>query len=127
MLTFLDILLTVTHTVLVVFVLTGWAFDKTRNIHFWSVAIILFAWLVIGWWVGTIGYCPLTDLHWDIRRAMGETPVSGSFIKYMLDGIFHQDFDRQSVDRLTGISMVLVVTLTAWKRLESRWLTPVNQ
>jgi hypothetical protein len=124
MLLFVDILLTFLHSALVIFAMTGWAFAKIRTLHFWSILCILFAWLVIGWAVGTLGYCPITDLHWDIKRALGETNLPNSFIKYMLDWVFQNDFDRKAVDQLTGIVMVMIVTITGWKKYESRWLAP---
>lgn len=110
--------------VLILFSLIGWMFDKTRPFHFWTLASILFAWLILGWLVGTIGYCPITDLHWDIKRALGESQLPNSFIKYILDWIFQLDFNRQYVDQMTGIVMVLLVTITGWKRIESFWITP---
>lgn len=124
MLLFADYLLTFLHAGLVLFAMTGWAFEKTRSFHFWTLLTILFAWLVLGYWVGTIGYCPITDLHWDIKRALGEQKLPNSFIKYLLDGLFQADFDRKGVDQLTGIVMVLIVTITGWKKFETQWLTP---
>jgi hypothetical protein len=104
--------------------MVGWIFPTTRTLHFWAVITILFAWLGIGWYVGTIGYCPITDYHWEIKRSLGETQLPNSFIKYMLDWVFQADFERKAVDQLTGIVMVLVVTITGWKKFEAHWLTP---
>ena len=126
MLLFLDYILTFLHASLVIFAITGWAFDSTRKFHFWTVLCILFAWLVIGYWLGTTGYCPITDFHWDLKRALGEVNLPNSFIKYMLDWLFQYDFNRHEVDRLTGIVMVLVVTITGWKKIEQQWLAPVQ-
>ena len=126
MLLFMDYILTFLHASLVIFAMTGWAFEKTQKLHFWTILSILFAWLIIGYWVGTIGYCPITDFHWDLKRALGETNLPNSFIKYVLDWLFQYDFNRHEVDQLTGIVMVLVVTITGWKKLEHHWLAPAQ-
>lgn len=91
------------HLGLTGFNLIGWAFARTRRVHFWSILITLLAWIFIGWFVGRIGYCPLTDWHWDIKRELGQAQLPGSFIKYYVDLWFGYDFDRVLVDWLTGI------------------------
>lgn len=108
MLQLLDIALTIFHTGLTLFNLTGWIWNKTRKIHLISISLTLASWLIIGFWVGNIGYCPLTDWHWDIKRELGER-VGGSFNKYMLDWIFNYNFDRQLIDWITAIGLIVVI------------------
>jgi hypothetical protein len=108
----LDYFLTFSHSALVIFILTGWAFKKSRKVHLIIVSVTLFAWLVIGFIMGSIGYCPLTDWHWDIKRSLGETGLPSSFIKYMVDKIFNVNSGRLFIDAITGIGMVVSVILT---------------
>jgi len=113
MLEFLDILLTTFHVVFTLFNMTGWIWKKTRRIHLITLALTVVSWLLIGWWVGNIGYCFLTDWHWDIKRKLGER-VGGSFNKYMLDEIFNYDFDRLLVDWVTGLVLVFVIIISVY-------------
>lgn len=108
----LDHLLTLIHTVLVLFIISGWAFRRTRKIHLIVVGVTLFAWLVIGFVMGTIGYCPLTDWHWDVKRSLGEYDLPSSFIKYMVDRIFNINSGKLFVDAVTGLGMFMSVVLT---------------
>lgn len=108
----LDILFTIFHSALVLFMISGWAFEKTRKIHLYVVSITLIAWLVIGFIVGTIGYCPLTDWHWDIKRSLGERDLPSSFIKYMVDKILRIDSEPIIIDAITGVGMLASVILT---------------
>ncbi|MFT6941291.1 MAG: hypothetical protein ACJASO_000937 [Cyclobacteriaceae bacterium] len=120
MLQFLDSFLTVFHSALVFFILTGWLFAKTRKIHFWTLAITLTAWLVIGYWIGTIGYCPITDWHWDLKRSLGQRQLPGSFIKYMIDQLLGIDANREMVDIITGIGMAAATIAAVIMRIRGR-------
>ena len=117
MLVLLDYFLELFHSALVLFILTGWFFPKIREAHFWVLTATLVAWLVVGSWIGTIGYCPITDWHWDIKRALGERPPTGSFIKYVLDKVLGTDLNRNLVDAITGIGMAAVTLISGWMRL----------
>jgi hypothetical protein len=46
--------------------------------------LTLGSWLLLGIWFG-FGYCFLTDLHWDVKRRLGETDLPNSFIQYLFD------------------------------------------
>ncbi len=113
MLQFLDILLTIIHTGFVLFNVTGWIWKRTRKIHLITIFLTLISWLLIGVWVGSIGYCPLTDWHWDIKRELGER-VGGSFNKYMLDQIFNYDFNRELVDWITGVGLIIIIVASLY-------------
>ncbi len=107
--TFLDYFLTIFHSAFVLFVLIGWIFRKTRKAHLVAITLTLIAWLGIGLYKGVIGYCPLTDWHWDIKRSLGEHDMPSSFIEYMVEKISGLDFERKLVDTATAIGMILSV------------------
>ncbi len=109
-----DWFFTIFHLGLTGFNLVGWAFAKTRKIHFWSMLVTLSAWVLIGIYVGRVGYCPLTDWHWDIKRELGQAQLPGSFIKYYIDLWFNYDFDRILVDWMTGIGGVLAFLISVY-------------
>lgn len=87
MLKFLDYFFLLLHLAVLFFNLFGWIHPRTRIMHRWCVGITLFCWLVVGLWVGTIGYCPLTDWHWQVKEARGLGLMPDSFIDYLLRGV----------------------------------------
>ncbi|MEO9870038.1 DUF2784 domain-containing protein [Ekhidna sp.] len=116
---FLDYFLTFFHSAFVLFVLFGWIPKSTRKAHLLAILLVLFAWLVIGLYKGVIGYCPLTDWHWDIKRALGERNIPSSFTEYMLEKITGIDFDRKLVDIGTATGLILSILLATYVNLKS--------
>lgn len=113
MLHLLDIFLTVFHTAFVLFVLFGWIRPSWRKVHLFAILLTLTAWLLIGLYKGVIGYCPLTDWHWDVKRALGERGMPSSFIEYMLERITGLNLPKKPVDIATALGMV-TASLTAF-------------
>lgn len=95
----LDVILVTFHTLLVGFNTLGWAWRRTRRIHLFTITATLLSWfglgVVYGW-----GYCPLTDWHWQVKRALGETHLPASCMKYYLDLITGLDWSSAVVDAL---------------------------
>ena len=85
------------HTLLIGFNLLGWVWRRTRRLHLITIGATLLSWfglgVVYGW-----GYCPLTDWHWDVKRALGETRLPASWVKYHLDLITGLDWSPALVD-----------------------------
>jgi len=119
MLVFLDYFFTYFHTALILFVLSGWAFSITRKLHAWLLILILIAWFGIGLYKGVLGYCPLTDWHWDIKRELGERGMSGSFVEYMAEKISGIDFPRKLVDGFTLGGLVMACTMAVFMYFRS--------
>ncbi len=117
---FLDALLSLLHFLLIAFVLTGWALKRTRRAHLTLMGLTAFSWLGLGYWYG-LGYCPLTDWHWQVKRKLGETGLPSSYIKYYLDSTTGSDWNSSLVDTAVGslgfaaLSLNLIVG-----KLESR-------
>ncbi len=95
----LDALLVAFHTLLVGFNTLGWAWRKTRRLHLITISATLLSWfglgVVYGW-----GYCPLTDWHWQVKRALGETHLPASCMKYYLDRMTGVAWSAAVVDAL---------------------------
>ncbi len=95
----LDIFFVVFHTLLVGFNMLGWAWRRTRRLHLITITVTLLSWfglgVVYGW-----GYCPLTDWHWDVKRALGETALPASWMKYYLDLVTGLDWSTALVDAI---------------------------
>ncbi len=116
MLKLLDLLFLWLHIVIILFNLFGWIWIRTRKWHFWLMIATIFSWLVLGLRYG-LGYCFLTDWHWDIKRKLGETNLPNSFVKYFLDEYTPLNVSVQSVDVITGISFGLVVLIATYLKL----------
>lgn len=107
----LDIFFTVFHTGFVVFVLVGWAHPKTRKAHISALLLTLIAWLLLGLYTGVIGYCPLTDWHWEIKRALGEGRLPASFTEYMAERITGINFSKILIDTFTALGLVFGIIM----------------
>jgi Protein of Unknown function (DUF2784) len=108
MLHFLDIFYTIVHLALTLFNLAGWAWKKTRKAHLITLVITVICWFVLGIWYG-LGYCPLTDWHWEVKEKLGEKNLPGSFIKYFADKISGSDINPSLVDNVTLGCLVFAV------------------
>lgn len=112
-----DILLHLLHLLVIVVNVFGWAWRRTRRLHRWVLAVTAFCWLVVGPLYGGLGYCPLTDWHWQVKAARGEMPLPASYIDYLLRmaGIYASPL---YIDVAVGavFAVTCVVTLILWRR-----------
>ncbi|MDF3077986.1 MAG: hypothetical protein K0S09_1875 [Sphingobacteriaceae bacterium] len=113
MLQFLNILLTLAHLLVIGFNLLGWIRKSTRKLHLIGAGITLACWLLLGIWYG-IGYCPLTDWHWQVKERLGETKLPASFIKYAADGLTGENISALLIDYITGISFGLAIVASVY-------------
>lgn len=111
MLELLDLLLTITHLVLILFNLFGWIVRQTRKLHLITIALTAASWFVLGIWYG-MGYCPITDWQWRIKEKLGETNLPASFIKYFADKLTGNDFSPELVNNLT-LAFFLIAIITS--------------
>jgi hypothetical protein len=95
-----DFLLVIAHLAVIVFNLFAWIFPKTRRWHLIVAALTLGSWLLLGIWYG-LGYCFLTDWHWQVKRKLGETNLPDSFVKYFADRYTPFTLSAGVVDGLT--------------------------
>jgi len=109
----LDILFVVFHTSLTLFNLFGWIWKKTRLANMITLALTGASWLFLGLIVGMLGYCPLTDWHFDILEKLGKTDLPTSYIKYLVDRLTGLDVNQIIVDKATlyGFIAALAISL----------------
>jgi hypothetical protein len=101
------------HSLLVLFNLFGWIFPKTRKLHFLSLVITLFSWVVLGFWKG-FGYCFLTDWHYDILRKLGETGMPNSYIAFLIKSFSGWMPEEHLVEILTLILTLVALICSIW-------------
>lgn len=107
-----DVALLVLHGSLVVFNVSGWAWRRTRRLHLCTITATLASWFALGLVHGW-GYCPLTDWHWRVKRALGETALPASWMKYYLDRITGRAWDPAVVDAIVVAAAVVALGLSA--------------
>ncbi|MEO1050950.1 MAG: DUF2784 domain-containing protein [Bacteroidota bacterium] len=113
MLEFADIFLMTFHVGVTFFNMLGWIWKSTRKWHLWLVILTTFSWVVMGLWKG-LGYCFLTDWHWDVKRRLGEKDLPNSFIKYVVDHTLSTNSDVGLIDTLTGITFLVIIICTIY-------------
>ena len=119
----LDIFFVVFHSSVVVFNLFGWIWKKTRVLNLIILSLTGASWLFLGWIVGTLGYCPLTDWHFDILYKLGKTDLPNSYMKYLADRITGLNFDASLVDKVTlysflgALAIALFINIRDYMRL----------
>jgi Protein of Unknown function (DUF2784) len=113
MLPFLDILLPIVHLAIVGFNLFGWIPKRTRKAHFISILLTAASWLVLGLWFG-IGYCPVTDWQWKVKRQLGEQNLPSNFIEYFAEKASSKDLDSGFVNNAIMVSFVILALISIY-------------
>lgn len=124
MLILLDYFFTVFHAVFILFVVFGWYHEKTKKAHFTALLLTLAAWLLLGLYKGVLGYCPLTDWHWDVKRALGERGMPSSFVEYLLEKLTGIKFSRRLVDGATVAGLIFGIVMAFVKSRKVKVLSP---
>ena len=101
------------HTVLIVFNVFGWIFVKTRKLHLYVLLITLFSWFVLGIWYG-LGYCFLTDWHYEVLRKLGETQMPQSYIAFLIQKLTGWLPEVQLVNISTVVIIMLALIASVW-------------
>jgi len=108
-----DLFFTIFHTVLILFNLFGWIWKPWRKAHLAVIALTFASWGLLGIWYG-LGYCPLTDWHWEVLYRLGHDELPNSYISYLLQRIFGWHLPEGTVDMLT-LSLALVALAASVK------------
>jgi hypothetical protein len=106
MLNILDITFEIAHLSIILIIVFGWCFKKTRRLSLIIIFITSVSWFGFGWFYG-LGYCFLTDYHFQIKRALGEFNLPASYIKYIVDQVFSVNSDIAFIDNLTMVLFII--------------------
>jgi hypothetical protein len=109
---FLDIFFTTFHSLLVLFNLFGWIWKKTRRLNLICILLTGASWLVLGIFYG-LGYCPLTDWHFNVLRKLGYTDLPDSYLSFLFTRLTGLQIDQDLVDAVTlwGLVIALMVSI----------------
>ena len=122
----LDIFFLVFHLMLVMFVLTGWLWRKTRCLHLSAVLLVLASWFLLGLWYG-IGYCPLTDWHWQVLNKLGHRGLPSSYIAYLVQRFTRYTPPEIWVDAATAGGAFLALVLSIAGNIRDRRAAKSNR
>ncbi|MEX0722989.1 MAG: DUF2784 domain-containing protein [Gracilimonas sp.] len=116
---FLDYFFVVFHFSLIAFNLTGWIWQRTRQLHLYVISATILSWVGLGVFYG-LGYCPFTDWHWQVKRALGETGLPASYLKYYLDQIFGFAWEPFTVDVLVAVLGIVALLISIYVNYRDR-------
>jgi Protein of Unknown function (DUF2784) len=108
---FLNIFFFVFHTLFTLFNMVGWAFPKTRKLHLITVSLTAFSWFILGIWYGW-GFCFCTQWHWDVRRKLGFTDESNSYIHFLILKVTGINLSEDLVEKGTLIVFLICFALS---------------
>jgi hypothetical protein len=105
---FLDYFFIVFHSIVIIVNLFGWIWKKTRKINLILLTLTGLSWGVLGIFYG-MGYCPLTDWHFNILHKLGEHGLPNSYIKYFLERLTGLTFEAALIDNLTLLFFIMAL------------------
>jgi len=105
---FLNVFFFVFHTSLILFILLGWLWKKTRKIHLGIVVLTFFSWFFLGIWYG-FGYCPSTDWHWQVRMKLGFHDMPSSYLTFLIRSLTGYNVDKTLVDVFAVVFLLLAL------------------
>jgi len=111
-----DIFFVIFHTSLIIFILFGWIFKRTRIINLIILLITAGSWTILGIFFG-FGYCPLTDWHFRILEKLGHTSLPDSYIKYLADRLTGLSFNQELIDTITLWGLIVVLGISLYLNL----------
>ena len=118
MLHILDTFFVILHSSLILFNLFGWIWKRTRMINLATLLLTGGSWLFLGLLVGTLGYCPLTDWHFEVLKKLGRTDLPLSYIKYLADRLTGLSFSSRLVDNITLYSFLTVLIISLFLNIK---------
>jgi hypothetical protein len=103
---FLNFILHALHVIIISFIAFGWMIPNLRKLHLAFVLMTLATWVILG-------YCPLTELHWWVRRKANLRVVDGPYIPFVVEQLTHRPVDSKRLDRIVVVFTVLVALASA--------------
>ncbi len=109
----IDIFFTVFHTALILFNLFGWIWKKTRAANLITLLLTGASWFILGLF-HVIGYCPLTDWHFQVLRKLGKAGLPSSYTEYLAERVSGHDFSTALTNQLTLWGFVAALLLSVF-------------
>jgi hypothetical protein len=108
----LNVFFLAAHTGLVLFNVFGWIWPRTRRANLATLLLTLFSWTIMGLWHG-VGYCVLTDWHWQVREALGYRDDAGNYVSFLIQTLTPLKIDEGLVRSLSAVVFILSFVMSA--------------
>ena len=105
---FLDKFFIAFHSALMIFILFGWIWKKTRLANLIVILLTAFSWFFLGIWYG-FGFCPSTEWHWQVRYKLGYFNMPDSYTKFLADTLTGLDINQKVIDIFAVLFLVLAL------------------
>ncbi len=106
-----DIFFVVFHTALILFNVLGWIWKKTRRLNFYTLILTGASWFILGIFYG-MGFCPLTQWHFEILEKLGHSNLPRSYIQYLIERLSGFMFNARFVDTITFIVFFIALIMS---------------
>lgn len=109
------------HSLVIVFNLCGWIWRKTRRANLLLLTATGASWVILGTFYG-LGYCPLTDWHYQVLWQAGVHDLPRSYIAYMCERLSGWRPPPLATDVVTAftfacaLAVSLVVNWRDWRK-----------
>jgi len=114
---FADFFFVVLHLAITAFNLLGWIWRRTLRWHLLSILLTAASWFLLGIYYG-IGYCPITDWHWHIKRKLGAEVLPHSFITWFAQQIWPVAVNQELIYWLTVIGFTLAALMSFYRNMK---------
>jgi hypothetical protein len=106
------------HICLILLNLFGWLIKRWRKWNLITLTLTAFSWFVLGAFYG-LGYCFLTDWHWQIREALGYANPYHSYIQFLITTLLSITVSEKLVNMLTGTLFFLALAMSIITNIRS--------
>ncbi len=110
---------------LVLFILFGWIWKKTRRLNLACIFLTAASWLILGIFYG-LGYCPLTDWHFNILRKLGYSDLPNSYLSFLFTRLTGLQIDQNLVDAVTLWGLVMALLISVFLNFR-HWFLPARK
>ena len=101
------------HTILTLFNLLGWMWKKIRLANFITLMLTGISWFGLGIFYG-IGYCPLTDWHWQVLEKLKHHDLPYSYIKYLIERLTNINVNANIAEISTAVAFFFAVIMSVY-------------
>ncbi len=115
---FLDKFFFIFHSTLMLFILFGWAWRKTRLANLIVILLTACSWFILGIWYG-FGFCPSTDWHWQVREKLGHYDMPNSYTKFLVDSFTGLDVSQKVVDVFAVLFLLVAFLASAFANVKN--------
>lgn len=119
LLRFLNVFFIVFHTLLIFFNLFGWMFKRLRKANLIVLLLTGGSWFILGIFYG-IGYCPLTEYHWQVLHKLGQYNLPDSYISFLVEKLTGFLPDAKITDIVTVVLYFTALVISVWVNIRKK-------